>query len=292
MSTKAKVIFVNSFKGGAGKTTFALTCCIDSLFHTKQYENVVYMDLDVLGTGTCFLFKDGVLTADNCFEKTESAVEVVLKLEKEEKSLYLAYLDPVRKVRSVYGDRRFINHQGLAAEELTEQIRKFIRECTADEPSTLIVLDCAPGFTEIEQAVLQECYTKLGELEVEEDYLTTLDSAHMQKCIQCLNDGMEGIQRHVKDRQIHLVINDVQNYSRYVEDELHESAEKGWKEICDKVLEGLRSDNVTIARWKYSEDIAQQCVFGSESVVENHPEWYLFSEENFKILHVKKKDGE
>jgi len=37
MSTKelekiGKIIFVNSFKGGAGKTTLALTLCINALF--------------------------------------------------------------------------------------------------------------------------------------------------------------------------------------------------------------------------------------------------------------------
>ena len=45
MSTKAKAIFVNSFKGGAGKTTLALTHCIDQLFHkNRSYENVIYID--------------------------------------------------------------------------------------------------------------------------------------------------------------------------------------------------------------------------------------------------------
>lgn len=44
MDKKSKVIFVNSFKGGAGKTTLALMYCINHVFYQKgQYENVIYI---------------------------------------------------------------------------------------------------------------------------------------------------------------------------------------------------------------------------------------------------------
>ena len=43
-----EIIIVNSFKGGAGKTTLALTHCINDLFHEQKYENVIYIDLDIL----------------------------------------------------------------------------------------------------------------------------------------------------------------------------------------------------------------------------------------------------
>ncbi len=291
MGTKAKAIFVNSFKGGAGKTTLALTHCIDSLFHKKgeQYENIIYMDLDILGTGTSFLFKKTAFGKEKCFERTEEPVKVPLELNGEKRELYVTYLNPELKIRSAYGDRYFINHQGIAEEEIKTKVIRFIKNQIRQVPKTLFVLDCAPGFSHMEQAILQECYQmkRNEKLEIEEDYVTTLDSAHMQKCIHCLNDTIEGLLQETEYRNIQVIMNDLQDYSGYVGTE---KMEERWEKITDQLVRNLRNPKVTIWRWRYSQEIAHQNIYGSESVIENHTDWYIFTDESFKVLYPKKKE--
>lgn len=291
MNTKAKVIFVNSFKGGAGKTTLALTHCIDNLFHTKeeQYENTIYIDLDVLGTGICYLFREGLLTEDNCFEKTGEAVEVQLEQQGKKESLYVAHLNPALKVRSVYGDKHFINHQGIASEELKHKVSNYIATLVKETPNTLIVIDCAPGFTDVEQAILMKCYQMMmnGVLVVEEDYITTLNSSHMQKCIQCLDDSIKAFSCPLGYRNINIVINDVQNYSGYIDAQSPGKVETRWENIVDKLMKKLGNKGIIVWRWKYSEDIAQQNVFTEESAIENQTDLYIFTDDNFKKMYPK-----
>lgn len=287
MAKKSKVIFVNSFKGGAGKTTLALMHCIDHIFHQKgQYENVIYMDLDVLGTGTCYLFGEDCLTENHCFEKTRKPVEIELKLEDETGSIYIAYLDPKLKNKYLFGTENFINHQHLAEEFLKNKILQFMKEQIQKVPGTLLVVDCAPGFSSMEQAIMQECYGLVMQrkIEVEEDYVTTLDSSHMQKCIQCLNEIAAGIPIDRKFRNVNIVINDLQNYSGYVDVTEPGTLEEKWKDIVSKICKNIHDGPLTIRRWKYSQEFAQQSIYGSESAVENHPGWYIFTDENYKIV--------
>ena len=291
MNNKSKVIFVNSFKGGAGKTTLALMHCIDHVFHQKgQYENVIYMDLDVLGTGTCYLFGEGRLTEERCFEKTGKPQEVEIRQGEDAGSIHVAYLNPELKNRSVFGTDYFINHQSMAAELLKDKILRFMEEQIKKVPGTLLVLDCAPGFSSMEQALLQECYCMMmqGKIEVEEDYVTTLDSSHMQKCIQCLNGIADGIPIDRKYRNVNIVINDLQNYSGYVDETAPGSLEEKWNDIISKIRRNLHDGPLAVIRWKYSQEFAQQSIYGSESAVENHPEWYIFTDENYQLLYSTK----
>lgn len=301
MEKKAKVIFVNSFKGGAGKTTLALAHCISNLFHKdgQQYENIIYMDLDVLGTGTCYLFQKGTLPEEKSFEKTEREQKVSLKLHGKRGDIHVAYLNPALKTRSVYGDMHYTNHQGIVMADLKDKVLRYLKARIKEEPSTLIVMDCAPGFTGVEQAILQECYKMSmdGKVQVEELYVTTLDSSHVQKCIQCLKDSVVGMVTEWKYRNVQIVLNDVQNYSGYIEDEEADKVEQKWNDIVNDMLQalefeasiknGISRNEISIIRWKYSQEMAMQTTYGNESVVENHPDCYVFTDENYKMIHSK-----
>ena len=82
---RSKIIFVNSFKGGAGKTTLSLMHCITGLFSSSVYENVIYMDLAILGTATSYLFEDGRLPVEKCFDRTGKPVKIALTVKDKDK---------------------------------------------------------------------------------------------------------------------------------------------------------------------------------------------------------------
>lgn len=185
MGKQKKIIFVNSFKGGTGKTTLSMAHCIDDLFHEHVYENVIYLDLDNLGTATSYLFEDGKLPEDKSFDKTSKLQEIELNSKGMLETLYVGYLGTEMKKNSNYGEPCFLHHQKTLEEIFIKQITDFIDAQIEIDASSLIVVDCAPGFGEIEQKVLASCYQKKG-IEIEEEYLVTLDSAHVKKCIQCL----------------------------------------------------------------------------------------------------------
>jgi hypothetical protein len=144
----------------------------------------------------------------------------------------------------------------------------------------------------MEQAVLKECYKmargKNPKVEVEEEYVTTLDSSHVKKCIQCLNERIQAVQDEGKGQyqNISIIINDVQGYTEYMRrTEKEPQVEVKWQAVADKIVQELESGNIAIRRWMYSEEIAHTSVYGGESVVENHTDCYIFTDENYKTIY-------
>lgn len=281
-SKKSKIIFINSFKGGAGKTTLALAKCFNSLLgYEEKYSNVIYMDLDIQGTGTSFLFGDNVLTEEKCFEKTGKAVRVELECEHERKSLYVTFLNPASKIHSVYyGDTRYINHQGIADEMFKRKVLEYIKKIKGQKDS-LFVLDCAPGYTKIEQDMLQEFYSMdKNAVDVEEYYVTTVDSAHIKKCIQCLRESKDGFSIPWSQRKVNVVINNIQNY---------DGDDKKWEKMASDIKNEIKED-IMIRKWEYSQKISAASVYGSERCVENMIDDYIFTQgKNYKELMPKNK---
>ncbi len=285
---EGKIIFVNSLKGGAGKTTFTLSHCIDALFHEKAYQNVIYIDLDILGTATCYLFEEGRLPREKCFDYTRNPVKIELELEGEQNELYVAYLNPDFKNRASYGEDYYFNHQLLALEHQKQDILDFIRECLDQEPQTLLVLDCAPGFSELEQALLAECYRmaekKKGKLKILEEYVMTLDFSHVKKGIQCLKNSQTSFDRQMKNRSIRITLNDIQNFTQWMQGDEPFDVQKVWLIIAKELQEELDEKSVEIFRWQYSARIAQGNTFTMKENVENQLDDYLFTEDSYKEI--------
>lgn len=287
---EGKIIFVNSYKGGAGKTTLSLMHCIDDLFNSHKYTNVIYMDLDMLGTGTCYLFEDGKLPEEKCFEKTGKQVTVVLTDGAGETAqLYVTFLNPAFKGRSALGGNHWLNHQEAAEESLRKKVMDFIRECFKKVPNTLVVLDCAPGLARLEQKILKECYELAvgGNIEIQEEYVTTLDSAHIRKCIQCLNNNRVSSALDEKTRKIRMVINDMQNYEGYINDRVNSkvstvTADEAWADIVGEIKKTLKNKAIEIYRWKYSKEIALRTTFKNERKLENQVDDYIFTSKNYR----------
>lgn len=291
-----KIIFVNSYKGGAGKTTLSMMHCIDALFHTKKYKNVIYMDLDILGTGTRYLFDEKKLPEDKCFDNTGTSVPITLKKGTETALLHIAYLSPSFNGHFSLGGLRFINHQEMLEKTLEEKVIKFLQASLKAEAGTLFILDCAPGFSRFEQHILKKCYDLASKekLEIQEDYVTTLDSSHIKKCIQCLIDSKDGFEMDIEHRKIRFIINDMQNYTASLSDPDkttagNDPAEAYWKnvkksikkEFADKELSNEEIKKIEFFRWKYSSHISNRTTFLKEQKLENDVDDYIFQSGNF-----------
>ncbi len=281
MGKQKKIIFVNSFKGGTGKTTLSMTHCIDDLFHEHTYENVIYLDLDILGTATSYLFELDKLPEEESFDKTGKVREIELKSTVTSGTLYVGYLGMKMKKNSNYGEPHFLHHQKVQEEIFIKRVTDFIDEQVKAAVSSLIVVDCAPGFGEIEQKVLASCYKKKG-VEIEEEYLVTLDSAHVKKCIQGFieyNSVANTTKRHIC-----MVVNDVQNYWEYLVNKKCDPI----KEI-DKIMQQMSNEisgkspklNMAFRFWKYSQDIAVKSIYTRSTYLENHVDDYQFTKANY-----------
>ena len=278
-----KIIFVNSFKGGKGKTTLSMSHCIDNLFHVHTYENVIYLDLDVLGTATSYLFEDGKLPEEESFDKTGRTKEIEFKSKStgETGVLYVGYLGPEMKKSSNYGEPCFLHHQKMSEEIFIKKITDFIDDQINADASCLIVVDCAPGFGEIEQKVLADCYQKKG-VEIEEEYLVTLDSSHVKKCIQGLIEHSAASDR--TQPHICIVVNDVQNYCGYL-------TERGRDEMTEMngIMQAIydnmsaKSPKLSMAfrLWRYTQEIAVKSVYTRSTYLENDVDDYRFTGENY-----------
>ncbi len=280
---KHKILFVNSFKGGAGKTTLSLMHCISNLFDGNAFDNVIYMDLDILGTATSYLFEDGKLPMDKCFNLTGETVKVELTADNATKDLYVAYLDPGFKNGDFSGEEGYLHHKALNEELLKHGVLRFIKENMSTKIPTLIVLDCAPGFSELEQELLRICYehSETWDAEIEENYVMTLDGAHIRKSLNCLKSSRVSYVIGPKDRTIHLVLLDLQNYGRWVRKVERRDISEEWQEMNDQITEELKGLKVSVYWCRYSEEIALKNTYLREEKVENQVDCYRMTQANY-----------
>ncbi len=281
-----KILFVNSFKGGAGKTTLSLMHCISNLFDGNDFDNVIYMDLDRLGTATSYLFEDGKLPMDRCFNLTEETVPVELEANKEKKYLHVAYLDPRFKNGDFSGGEGYLHHKALNEDLLKHSVLESIKTQMGTKLATLIVLDCAPGFSELEQELLKICYehSVKWDAEIEENYVMTLDGAHIRKSLDCLKSSRVSYVIGPKDRTIHLVLLDLQNYGRWVKDVERRDISPEWQQMTDQIMAELEGLDVSVYWCRYSEEIALKNTYLRQEKVENQVDCYRMTGANYKLL--------
>lgn len=286
---KNQIIFVNSFKGGAGKTTLALTHCINDLFHEHKFDNVIYIDLDILGTATSYLFDKDKLPPEKCFNNTGEEMKITLEYDNESRDLYAIYLSPDMKTRFAYGGLDYVNHQELAQQRLQDDILSYVRKVVENRGGNLIVFDCAPGFSGMEQKLLNACYDlKLNKCtDVKEEYVTTLDAGHIEKCIRCIKDSWETLRIPPEFRQVRMTLNDMQNYYEYINRDPKADAEQQFREMAEIVVARLKREssmqNVEIYFWQYSQEIAMRSIFRHQSFVENQIDSYIMTNDSYRI---------
>ena len=210
-----KIVMINSFKGGAGKTTAALCRCV-SEYKGDTYQNIYYIDLDILGTGVEYVFsleKQEVYYNDLDDGKNSRLQEKVPKIDLEGKNhFFAAILNPVsRRKESYSGQDRLRSCPDVERGIFQSKVKKLLDKILNGKGKNLIVLDCAPGISYTEECILADVYAMRDNdkksVEVEEIYVTTPDASHIRKTAESLNEYAAYLKKG--NRTVTILINDL-----------------------------------------------------------------------------------
>ncbi|MCM1191935.1 MAG: hypothetical protein NC123_07615 [Butyrivibrio sp.] len=280
-----RIVMINSFKGGAGKTTAALCRCITE-YREKRYRSVYYVDMDVLGTGVDYTLSISHQKGQNYYNDIE---ETNLKLSKkvqlvqqdeEGNRFYAAVLNPLSRIKQSYeGQDRLRAHPNVEGGIFRNKVMTLINQIMQCGETTLIVLDCAPGISYVEQSILDELYTieknKRRNTVVEEIYVTTPDASHIRKTVDNINEYSAYLRQH--NRTITVLLNDLfdcEGMARRAEEETKPTFIFRREKILKYVTRALKVHSFNILYKKYSEDLLRGSIILNEAKLSNRLDAY------------------
>lgn len=280
---KCKLVMVNSFKGGTGKTTMALSYCIHNWKTGTGYRNIYFIDIDILGTSLAYtLFEEDQTPSyfDECSTGKLLDARTHIKLPEDEGKgdVYAVLLNPVAERSGGYHEySRLRSHVASSHAIFQQNLREFIVECMKMGDS-LFVVDCAPGLARMEQRLLKMFYDIDG-LEVEEIYVSTFDASQIRKTIECLNENQDWL--HREKRKASLVLNDLYNFVGLFESD--KDIKFSWFDVLEDVWEKLDDkDNMTIRYKCYEGEQLKSGVWKHESHISNCTPNYMLRKEFFE----------
>ncbi|MCI8464398.1 MAG: hypothetical protein HFI63_00835 [Lachnospiraceae bacterium] len=261
-----KILMVNSFKGGTGKTSVALSHCLYEWRRGQErlneeeiyYDNIFFVDIDRLGTSMSYYLFPEETNRPIYFEEYEKKKiedicnEVKFSGSNNQSRLYAVLLNPVANRKQDYSAHsRMQQHGRIYHTMFLNDFLSFIKECIKMGGNDLFVIDCSPGLSEMECRLLGEFY-KLREeykgnvhFSVEELYVTTFENGQIQKTVECLNEDLDLMYR--ENREVGIVLNDMQNCIGVEKGESDFHVE--WEAVAQKILEKL--ENPTPVKIRY-----------------------------------------
>lgn len=306
---KNKLVMVNSFKGGTGKTSVALAQCIhnwkvstvrkaDEDSETDRYKNIYFIDIDRLGTSLAYsLFPEGekIHYFEEYPEKDfETVCNEVKLVPAGDCNFYAVLLNPVARRKQDYVTHgRMQQHVNIANSIFVSHLLSFMEKCIKQEENSLFVIDCSPGLSDMEVILLDKFYSKKKSwnLSMEELYVTTFDSSQIRKTIECLNDNHDLLFR--EKRQVSIVLNDLYN-CKAIKGNGEDSFFFEWKKTAGKILEKLKDNKDVKIRFKqYEAGQMKSCIIGNERVISNNIDAYVLQQEYWDgYISADRKDGE
>ena len=292
-----KIIMVNSFKGGTGKTSVALSHCIYEWKRGQErlnkeeiyYDNIFFVDIDRLGTSmSYYLFAEENRQPIyfEAYKRKEAAYicnKIKFREDNDQSGLYAVLLNPVANRRqdySVHG--RMQQHGRIHNTMFSENILEFIKECMEMGRNSLFVIDCSPGLSEMECRLLSEFYglkkdyKEKYNLSVEELYVTTFENGQIQKTIECLNDNRDLMYR--EKREVSIVLNDMQNCIGAAKEDPKFHVE--WELVAKDLLKRLKNqDSVKIRYRKYQAKQMKAGIVGNVQNLDNTSDAYMLLKE-------------
>jgi len=217
-SKKNRVVLINSFKGGAGKTSISLSLCVSAALNNQNnelYNKIFYFDIDYLGTGSYYK-----LFAEDCGEKNffnyynknlwEKAAHEINIAEAEKCMFYAICIDPKLRIKKSNYENTVIKTNDTEDAKLVGNIMDFIRKSSKDvlnPKPNLYILDCSPGLNKVERDLLTILNNKKEQLDVNEIFVTTYDDSHIRKTVECLKEYWGGTK--VKQKMSYIILNDI-----------------------------------------------------------------------------------
>lgn len=277
-----RIVVVNSFKGGAGKTTAALCRCV-SEYKEVSNHNIYYVDLDILGTGVDYVLSlEKQKSYYNDFEegqKLDQKVQEIMCDEQKKNRFYAAVLNPVSRLKQAYGGQdRVRSCPDVERGMFRQKVKTLINQILKCRESNLIVLDCAPGISYMEESILEDLYQLKGNSKkkvfLEEIFVTTPDAAHIRKTIESLNACAAYLIQHNQTATV--LINDVFNCEGMVRREREEGEER-FVFSRQRLLEDMEKElkmPVKILYQSYSETLLKRNIIKNEVKLKNRPDDY------------------
>lgn len=216
-----KIVMVNSFKGGAGKTSTALSLCMTAAHNElkNSQKEIYYIDLDILGTSAKYaIFNKSKHKQLKYMSLTEGKIsdnDVEFDYIAKKKSHFKACLiDPQNRLTSNHAANLSQRSNASCLNGIfTEKILSYIEGILRREKDSLIVLDCSPGLSEFERLILEKLYHKqiVDKIcSLYEVYVTTLDIAHIKKTIESM-ETLCNSNPNLEERNIKIITNDLVN---------------------------------------------------------------------------------
>lgn len=277
-----RIVMINSFKGGAGKTTAALCRCV---FEYKELinHNIYYVDMDILGTGVDYVLsleKQQTYYNDTKREhRLSQKVQVIVRNEKNCNRFYAVVLNPVSRIKQTYGGQdRLRTHPNVERGVFRQKVKTLIKQILDFRERNLIVLDCAPGITYMEESLLEDFYDmerkSSGKISVEEIFVTTPDASHIRKTIESLNSCAAYQIQH--DKPVTVFINDVFNCEGMSRKEKDEGGQN-FVFSRQKIIEDLKKElevPVKVLYQPYSEPLLKGSIIRNEVKLKNRMDDY------------------
>lgn len=299
---KNQIVMINSFKGGAGKTTAALCRCVTE-YKEKRNCNIYYIDMDVLGTGVSYIFdlKDQCVyynDVDDCDK--QNIFNRVKKISWDEESgnnFYVAALNPSARIKPPYGGQdRLRTHPDVERGILRKKIKEIINQIVNGGGNNLIVLDCAPGISYMEDNILEDLYQlekndKKG-VSVEEIYVITPDSSHVSKAVDNLNQCSAYMKLH--NRKVTVLLNDLYNcegMDRRCREIGAEDFHFKKEDVIHMLYNDLNLHEVRILYQPYYEDILKISVIKNEIKLINKMDYFYVWPKESEICAKREAEG-
>lgn len=280
-----RIVMINSFKGGSGKTTAALCRCVTE-YREKQYRSVYYIDMDILGTGMDYTLSINHQEGQKYYNDIEesnyklSQKVQLLQQDGEGNCFFAAALNPLSRIRQSYeGQDRLRSHPDVEGGIFRNKVIKLINQIMKCGEKNLIVLDCAPGISYVEQGILDDLFkiekNKKQETVVEEVYVTTPDASHIRKTIDNLNECSACLRQY--NRTVTVLLNDLfdcEGMARRAGDETKPNFIFRRDDVLEYVAQELEVHSFEILYKAYSEDLLRGSIIRNEARLINRFDAY------------------
>lgn len=310
------IVVINSYKGGSGKTSIALSYCVTRAYNNKKRaiqenkavnEKVFFIDIDLLGTGsgymllgegekkTRWLNSEDRSPAGSPLRLDEYVNELKMKQEKDPVGEFEIYGILSNPVTDAYFQEENSYRKNRSVEEAVyrKRIKDILEEIMRDGSDNYIVMDCSPGVSSMEREIMNIIYGESREneeavMEVKEVYITTYDNGHVKKTVQ----NLKKIQplSVPAERNIVVVLNDIHNIpdlkklsdsQEGIEGAFHLQLEE--KDAVEEVQRELKHiNNLKVCTVAYNKYMAASSLYQNEESVVGRPDKYIF---NDKIFH-------